>query len=478
MAAGWRKTWVMEWKGVPLVYLLTAVYWAYLIFTSKMNISADAIGYEQLGRFLQQHGLMGYFVDGPHREPLFPLSISFSMTLANLWNGSYQYVQKFLHLAVILWSQVIMVFLMRRLKISPVVMAGTLLYFGLSPAVVNSGMSLFSEILTYPFVLLIVLFAVQAYQEEGGGLWRILLLAVSCAVSVLGLIFIKATFEMGYVIYFLPFCILAIALWIKGNKKRGVLLIVFYIGVISIVAGACHIYKKANAAVNGWYSITDNFRGIRAVYGNAVRRTEFVFGDKAALALASVPGQGVCRKFFTEGACDSWFFAQSDSVGIQHFLELTNSGVPASEIGRRSIHDAVHLVQAHPFRYGFFYIIESWKSFFWESTKIGHVAYPLWLQKIYEMGLLREALRFLLALLTVLALGYNFFFLFGRRSLDQDQRVVLAWSLWMIVLWAVLLSFGSILTRYIFPVVPLFLLQISFAMDHFRFRLAARNKIG
>ncbi|MDD4893924.1 MAG: hypothetical protein PHW54_01240, partial [Candidatus Omnitrophica bacterium] len=306
---------MMEWQGVLPACLLTALYWTYLVFTSKMAISADASGYEELGRLLQQHGLMSYFVGGPNREPLFPLSISFSMTLANLWNGSYQYVQKFLHLLIILWSQVIMFILMRRLKISPVVMAGTLLYFGLSPAVVNSGMSLFSEILSYPFVLLIVLFAVQAYQEEGSGLGRMSLLAVSCALSVLGFIFVKATFEVGYVIYFLPFCILAIVFWMKGNKRRGVLLIAFYIGVVAIVAGACHIYKKANATVNGQYSITDSTRGPRAVYGNAVRRTEPVFEDKVALALASVPGQGSCRKFFTEEACESWFFGQSDLIG-------------------------------------------------------------------------------------------------------------------------------------------------------------------
>jgi len=103
------------------------------------------------------------------------------------------------------------------------------------------------------------------------------------------------------------------------------------------------------------------------------------------------------------------------------------------------------------------------------------VTYPLWLQKIYQMEFFKDGLRLLLSFLTALALVYNFFLLWGN-AIDRNQRLVLAWSLWMIFIWATLLSFISILTRYIFPIVPLFLLQIGFAWHHLSSRLASNQR--
>ena len=301
------------------------------------------------------------------------------------------------------------------------------------------------------------------------------MLAVGSALSVLGFIFVKAAFEIGYVVYFSPFFILAIVLWIKGNKRKGLFFLIFYFCVIFIVAGMCHIYKQVNLNMNGHYSITDDIRGPRAIYGNASRRTEPLSIEKVKLALVSVPGQGVCRKFFTDQACESWFFAQSDSIGDQHFSELARSGEPISKIGHRAVKDAIGLVQEHPFRYALFYGIDLLNNFFWESTNIGFVTYPLWLQKIYQMEFFKDGLRLLLSFLTALALVYNFFLLWGN-AIDRNQRLVLAWSLWMIFIWATLLSFISILTRYIFPIVPLFLLQIGFAWHHLSSRLASNQR--
>ena len=43
------------------------------------------------------------------------------------------------------------------------------------------------------------------------------------------------------------------------------------------------------------------------------------------------------------------------------------------------------------------------KMFFWESTQVGFVTYPLWLQKIYDLKIFDDLLRFSLFLLSLAA---------------------------------------------------------------------------
>ena len=447
-----------------IVLLATSLYWIYLIFTSSMTIDMDALGYQNLGQLLHEHGWISYFNDSPKREPLFPLSIAGSMWLGGKLGVSYQLVQKFLHGGIVLWSQVLLFFLMRRLKMSALVMGAVLLYFGFSPAIVNSGMSLFSEIWTYPFVLLTVISVIKAHEEQDRGIGHAAVLAIACVLSALGIIFVKAVFEWSCIVFFIPVLFLAArSIWF-AKQRAGWSLVIFFMIVMGGVGIICHMYKMINQRQNGYYYITDH-RGPFAVYGNAMRRIEPVTSKKVGIASSSMLGDRVCRKIFTQQECLDWSFVGSDTIGQQHSRDLSRRGMADPDIGRQLIHDALLFVQEHPLRYGLFFSIEYLKNFFWESTKIAFVSYPDWLQNIYENQVCRYGIRSVLAVFSFFGFVYTVLFLFSSRRNDS-RRYVLFWVVWMVMVWGLSLSFVSILTRYTFPVAPLYLVLIGFAFDN------------
>ena len=81
-------------RAVLGVFLICLAYWGYLIFSSSMQISWDAIGYEKLGLIIYEKGWKEFFITGPHREPLYPFVISLSMGIADYFSVSYQLIQK------------------------------------------------------------------------------------------------------------------------------------------------------------------------------------------------------------------------------------------------------------------------------------------------------------------------------------------------------------------------------------------------
>ena len=76
-------------RSIILVFFISLLYWIYLALTTSMNISCDAIGYEELGRSLQSKGFFYYIQHGPSREPLYPMLISLCMHLESLRGFAY-----------------------------------------------------------------------------------------------------------------------------------------------------------------------------------------------------------------------------------------------------------------------------------------------------------------------------------------------------------------------------------------------------
>ena len=72
-------------KMFLLIFLVCFIYWGYLIFASSMVVQFDAISYEELGRMIYKEGWKAFFATGPHREPLYPLLVAFSMKIGDLF---------------------------------------------------------------------------------------------------------------------------------------------------------------------------------------------------------------------------------------------------------------------------------------------------------------------------------------------------------------------------------------------------------
>jgi hypothetical protein len=443
------------------VFIIVIV-WGYLIAASRMDISADAIGYQDFGRQISEQGLPGIFLNGPNREPVFPLMIAGAMRLGAVMHVDYQIIQKVMHLGVILLSLGLMALILRRLKVRPRVMLAVLLYWGLSPAIINSGMSLFSEIATYPVVLLLILAVLNAWERawEGRRFWRAS--AVLCALAAMGVVLVKSYFEIGFIFFFAPFLGGAGYCLFRKDPSRAWRLFAVFILSAGLVFSGCHVYRSLNDRYNGQYAMTD--RGSWALYGKTVRRVEPLTIGKIKAAILTIPGEGICRKFASEKDCFDVSYLAGDLPGMTEIARRLNSGMSKNEVNRSLVRESVQMIERHPWQCAFYSSCEWVKFLFWETTKTGFVMYPGWLERVYASELVRYALRCWLALVTLGAIVWGIITLGSGRGSVFERRFI-AWALLFIAVTAVLYSVFSVLTRYVFMVVPLYLILAALWVD-------------
>src|SRR5437867_3879842 len=134
--------------NLPLLacFLIPIGYWIYLLLTAKTIIVFDSVEYEHLGNMLYHQGWVEYFKTGPNREPLYPLFIAFSMKLADVFSLPYILILKVIQISILFLSQCLIYRLLKRLQIRETIVGLTILYWGISPAIVNSALSLYSEV--------------------------------------------------------------------------------------------------------------------------------------------------------------------------------------------------------------------------------------------------------------------------------------------------------------------------------------------
>jgi hypothetical protein len=124
-----------------------------------------------------------------------------------------------------------------------------------------------------------------------------------------------------------------------------------------------------------------------------------------------------------------------------------------------------------PFQYAFVGATQVLRTPFWESTRIGYVAYPAWLEKLYSSGIVKNGLRLLMGTLTFLALGFaivRFVSQCRRGPTSPDHRPsdpVSALVPFIVASFMVLYAPFSVLTRYALPIAPLHLLLIARMID-------------
>lgn len=448
-----------------IVFLLCFIYWGYLFFASQMSIQFDAASYEDIGRMLHEKGWLEYFKSGPHREPLYPLVISWSMDIGQRLSVPYLCIQKLIQIVILLSTQLLANVLLKKLDIKEGVRQGIVLYIGFSPAIVNATFSLFSEIIVFPFVLLIVWMAFHSWRSvftDGPG--RVTLWAIGTALVFLLATFGKAIFQYIFWMY------LGIFLLVLFEKKQYRLPrwtnACIYVIVSCFIFGAFIIsYKAANRNYNGQYVFTDRFSDL--LYGNVVKRTN-PLGPRMYLAhVASVPGTGVCRMFFSEEECLYCEFHKADYFRGQLASDL-KEGIPKDELVCAKIKVAIGKVFQNPIQYTVLTLIESLRMPFWESTQIGNVSYPSGLQKAFEWGPFKNSIRLAVSVLTYVSLIVLGWFvvrdqkkLFDFSSTEGRHLQLYFFILFIIVAYTLFHSFFSIVTRYALPIASLYLIVIA-----------------
>ena len=419
-----------------------------------MVIIHDSVGYERLGRLLAEQGWIEFFKTGPHREPLYPLMIASAIKLSQLFHAPYQTFIIYFQICILFVTQLLTLQLLRQLKINITFQIIALGYLGFSPALINSMLSLYSEILTYPFVLGIILVSIKIWESMnqnerhwpiGYSLWLGILLAAATLI--------KGIFEVITPLYLIIF--LLIILWLKGAKflVQGLKVI---LPSLLIFYGVVLSYKTLNQTFNGQFILTN--RAAWAFYGNTARRMEPLNPKRLIIALAYMPGEGVCRGIFTEEECHFWSFRRSDEHGFTKSQELASQGLSGRNLDQELLRLAKDEILKNPLQYGLFMGIEGMKMLFWESTKIGFVEYPPWLTNAFNFKPFKNGLRLVIFLLTFFSLIFSIATIIRMKNIDNAALAII---LVFIAIYIGLHSFFFTLTRYSLPIASLFIVIIA-----------------
>ena len=461
------------------------VYWIYLALHTQMVIVFDAMLFEKFGATIYKQGWTEFLRTGPHNEPLYPLLISLSMRLSDALSISYQSVQKVLQMIILLSTQLLTIKLLNELKINRRITAAVIFYLGISPAMINSVFSLWSEIAATPFVVGIILLFSSAWKNifitnigkekvSKEDVRRALATGLMLGAVFAGVTFVKAIFQVIFLIFILLFLLFSFTSVIGNTKNKSqTALRNARVAVFSafVIYQACVLpYMFANLKFNGHFTIAD--RGPWIVYAKAAKRAEKITPKDFGAAVAYAAGEGVCKKFWGQTECLKWSAAPVDTYGHSKLEELKTRGISGKEIDRTLLQLTLEKIRERPFQYAVLMSVEGFKMMFWESTKIGYVKYPPGLERFYDWAPVKDGLRFLLSFLTMAALGYSFFYVWkNRRKLHAPTaQSTLVFTLGSILIFLMIYigmySFFFIVPRHIFPIVPLYLVVIAFFIQN------------
>ncbi len=436
------------------IFILSLLYWIILAACSTMLLGGDAEGYNGLGHLIAKNGWQEYFPTGPNREPAYPFLVAFSIKFSSLFNIHYHVIQKIIQISILFLSQWLLCRLWIRLNVSPKLLYLGLIYWTISPSITNCGMSLYSEIIALPLILLLIfnlnkIIATRLNISQG------LQESFKLGLILLGLISVKAVFEI-----IVPLLLISLVILTLSHKElRPQLqhtLPIFALAFLFFQVGV-NGYKALNLHFNHHWAITD--RGAWALYGNTARRMEPLTQERLLGALAYVPGEGFCERVLHKDVCQAWSSGPSDHHGMTANQTLSNQKLSSKEHDNALFTMTIREISKNPLQYALLCGLEGIKMFFWESTRIGFVQYPPWLDQLHQNFLFKNTLRLLIFILT----SCSFFI-----CLFNWQRIPILLKLCMItsILFISIHTPFFILTRYTFVIVPLLLTIILYGLNH------------
>lgn len=120
-----------------ILFLIT--YWIYLSFATKPIITFDSIDY------IDSSKLIPHYFSSLHRELLYPFIISLGIPM------------NIIGVIILTISVYLMNKIMIKLDIRESIRHFCCLYFGISPSIINSAFSIYSEAIAIPLVLGLIL---------------------------------------------------------------------------------------------------------------------------------------------------------------------------------------------------------------------------------------------------------------------------------------------------------------------------------
>jgi len=452
-----------------LILCISFIYLSYHALISEMLIFHDAIGYEYLGKLLHNEGWYKYFQTGPNREPLYPFLISISMAIGDNLSIHYQYIQKFFQIIIILVTQALMFKVFERLKVPQLISLASVLYFALSPSVMNSSLRLYSEILTYPVVLSIILCSSQLWDNIQTRSPKIYTKSIFLGLLWTTLTLVKGINEIVALLFFM-FLMIAILCLNKSdvfhNRKKNIIALILVLASFYIPTT---MYKLINLKYNNHFTITD--RGPWALYGNTAKRMKPLNGNKLLAGVYYSVGEEFCLRMLNKDACLFWHYSTSDKYGFEKKNELSDLNYTEQDLNSTLVQLAIDKAKQNPGQYLLMGFIESLKFLFWEFKSMAYVVYSDWLSNLYALSTLKIIINILTALLTLISLLYLFYDCLKKSTKHSGKNLGLEMKTLLCILIFIFMSIGThsiffVLPRYTFPLIPLYLIIIPWTIQN------------
>ncbi len=418
-----------------------------------MLISGDAIGYHGLGETFQRQDWGAYFLNGPNREPGYPLLVAASLTLGQ-WTGvDYQVILKAVQLILLGTAQLLV---WRWLYLLGASSAGIMLavgYIGFSPALLNAALSMYSEILIIPILVTLILAHVYWGQALcGQKRWTTVFWSIWIALLWLACIFVKAVFWYVFLMYW-P--LLMMVLIGKLSPGKRVWALSGWILAAVIVVASVQSYLNIQFSYNGSRMLTD--RGNYIFYANTVRRTAVIDHQRALAGVLSVPGEGVCNALMRPEDCWYWGILNQDKIGFAPLMAWSQSRLSGKQRDDRLFAMGFDAIKTNPGQYVLYTFFEAFKMLFWESTQVSYVQYPPWLEGLYAKGIVKNLWRLFPALISLWAFMALVVHMWGLRQAQWDRSFSVIVLLLVIVLLSGMYALATIVTRYAFMFGPLWI---------------------
>ncbi|MBF0386241.1 MAG: hypothetical protein HQL20_00130 [Candidatus Omnitrophica bacterium] len=454
-----RNSFFTGFSPVWAAILLSALYWLYLMPITFPLMVNDSLGYRDLGQRIMSHGVFSYLNGGVNREPLYPCFLALAMWLGKLVRMDYQLVQYVMQFTLLLATQFIMVEVLRWLKINKWIIAGTVLYFGFSPAVIGAAASGWSEVLTFPLGIGVIFILCQFWEALAPDGKHRFKLAVTAAALCFIMCLVKSVFE--YVAILLVVLLFVLAFLALDRKRYLAPLIVFTL----VLFGGILSYKTASYFANGEFTLSQQSAfGKYAFYASTVSKTRPFTMKDVKSGLLNATGGSLCDRWDPEG-CARWKLTVVDGIALEKQKELAGRKDKESVLGGLIVQN----LTAHPFRFAALYGTELIGMFFWESSREGFVVFPALVVRILKNPFWEVWIIYIVGILTLsaVALGAGYCWRrFSKVSLLQDRAFI-----FLVFSGLVVFSFlgGTalifLLKRYVYPFVPVYLVIIGWAIQ-------------
>ena len=435
-------------------YVLPFLYWSYLVLTTNFVVVFDSESYCDLANILYSPShWTEYFQNGPNREPLYPLIIALSMHLGSCLNVSYEYI---LRTVSFLFLAATMFFIhqsLKKMNVNRWLQAAAILYTGFSPVLINSALCVFSEIASFPFLVAAVYFGLRFMDSLGEKNPAHLYSSWGLALSLLGFTLVKGMGEVLFPLFVL--CLIGFAwdvsaeklpLFLRRSKIK--ILIVFLIFYTPLLG-----FKSINYFQNGHFALTS--RADVNIYGNLLRRSHVPLNTTNFLShLLTIPvSYDLCGTFYPDSVCSQWSMTTSDETFNTRRNQLNEQHLNDAQKNKIYAHEILNALLTTAPAQAVYFVQESLKMFYWETSQGPFVIYPEWLKHVFSTHWLVLFMAFGIGSICLITFLISF-------TMLKNKLILVTISILSLLIF--LFSFVHIIQRYATIAAPLMIL-LAFA---------------